>query len=136
MAVNKYKNRIANGMEYKSFSKKGLGPQALCRFVASLSLFGRYYNGRCSNSLSLVFPPNCTSEHTTHFSAHLHPYTVAVPKANTQWYSSSFFPQTALLWKSLPVSSFPSSYSLSQFKPNISGHLFTLRFPYLLIPLF
>ena len=35
-----------------------LEPLSLRRSVASLSLFYRYYNGRCSKGLSLVVPPN------------------------------------------------------------------------------
>ena len=98
---------------------------SLHRSVASLSLFYRYYNGRCSKGLSLVVPPNRTFGRTTRFSAHSHPYTVSVPKANTRRYSSSFFPRTALLWNSLPVSCFPATYNLSQFKRNINSHLST-----------
>ena len=88
----------------------------------SLSLFYRYYNGRCSKGLSLVVPPKRTFGRTTRFSAHSHPCTVSVSKANTWWYSSSFFPRTALLWNSLPVSCFPATYNLSQFKRNINSH--------------
>ena len=98
---------------------------SLRRSVAPLSLFYRYYNGRCSKGHSLVGPPNRTFGRTTRFSAHSHPYTVSVPKANTWWYSSSFFPRTASLRNSLPVSCFPATYNLSQFKRNINSHLST-----------
>ena len=50
-------------------------------------------------------------------------------------YSSSFFPHTAILWNSLPVSCFPATYNLSQFKRNINSHLSTFWFPLLLSPL-
>ena len=90
-----------------------LEPVSLRRSVASLSLFYRYYNGRCYKGLSLVVPPNRTFGRTTRFSAHSHPHTVSVPKANTWWYSSSFFPHTAILWNSLPVSCFPATYNSS-----------------------
>ena len=79
-----------------------LEPLSLRGSEASLSLFYRYYNGRCSKGLSLVVPPNRTFGRTTRFSAHSYPHTVSVPKANTWRYSSSFFPCTAILWNSLP----------------------------------
>ena len=41
---------------------------------------------------------------------------------------------TALLWNSLPVSCFPATYNLSQFKRNINSHLSTFWFPLLLSP--
>ena len=110
--------RIANlvGHDLASSSE----PLSLRCSVASLSLFYRY--NRCSKGLSQVVPPNRTFGRTTRFSAHSHPYTVSVPKANTRWYSSSFFPRTALLWNSLPVPCFPATYNLSQFKRNINSH--------------
>ena len=109
-----------------------LEPLSLRRSVASLSLFYRYYNGRGSKGLSLVVPPNRTFGRTTRFSAHSHPRIVSVPKVNTRRYSSSFFPRTAILWNSLPVSCFPATYNLSQFKRNINSHLSTFWFPLLL----
>ena len=102
--------RIANLVGHDLVSS--LEPLSLRRSVASLSLFYRYYNGRCSKGLSLVVPPNRTFGRTTRFSAHSHPYTVSVPNTNTWRCSSSFFPRTALLWNSLPVSCFPATYNL------------------------
>ena len=89
-----------------------LEPLSLRRSVASLSLFYRYCNGRCSKGLSLVVPPNRTFGRTTRFSAHSHFHTVSVSKANTWRYSSSFFPRTAMH----PASCFPATYNLSQFR--------------------
>ena len=64
-------------------------------------------------------------------SAHSHPYTVSVPKANTRWYSSSFFPRTALLWNSLPVSCFPATYCITCLNSNATSIVIVLLFDFL-----
>ena len=100
-----------------------LEPLSVRRSVSSSSLFYRYFHGLCAERLSLVVPPVRTFTRSTRFAASSHPFTVSVPKANTVRYSNSFFPHTAALWNSLPVSCFPLSYNLSQFKRNVNRHL-------------
>ena len=75
-----------------------------CRDVASLSLFYRYYFGRCSSELSGLVPLPHVREHSTRYSNRLHDFVVTVPCYSKDVYANSFFPQTAKLWNSLPGS--------------------------------
>ena len=96
-----------------------LQPLAHHRNVASLSLFFRYYFGRCSQLVSLPFSrgrPTCYSDR-------LHDLTVTIPRFYKDVYVSSFFPRTARLWNCLPIECFPLTYDLSGFKSRINRHL-------------
>ncbi|XP_065658585.1 uncharacterized protein LOC136083104 [Hydra vulgaris] len=93
------------------------------RNVASLSLFYKYYNGHCSKELvSLALSTEIHSRVTCH-SVKSHPFSLTVPKCSKNPYSSSFFPQTSVLWKSLPSSCFPNSYKLQSFKSSVNRYL-------------
>ena len=52
------------------------------RSVATLSLFDRYFHGKCSSDLSKLVPPVKLFERGTWFSSHSHPYTLAIPSYN------------------------------------------------------
>ena len=72
-----------------------LEPLAHCQNVASLSLFYRYYFGRCSSELAQLVPlpyswgrPTCYSERSDDFS-------VTIPCCYKVIYVNSLFPYTA-----------------------------------------
>ena len=93
--------------------------------VVSLSLFYKYYHGRCSAELLSLVPPK-VAKHVTRLSANSHPFTVVVPTCKKSFYSSSFFPRTSVLWNSLPLSCFPDSYDLHSFKSR-ANHFLSLN---------
>ena len=95
----------------------------LRRNVASLSLFYRYYFGRCSEELSYCVPRPKSWGRSTRLASASHNYCVDVGPLRIDRYSSCFFPSTAKLWNSLPPSVFPTSYDLSSFKCRVYGHL-------------
>ena len=81
-----------------------LEPLAHRRNVANLSLFYRYYFGRCSSELAEL--AGSTS--------------LLLREVN------SFFARTARLWNSLPIECFPLTYDLSGFKSRINRYLLTV----------
>ena len=89
-----------------------LEPLAHHRHVASLSLFYRYYFGRCSSQLAQLVPLPYSRGRSTRYSDRSH--------------DNSFFPRTARLWNSLPIECFPLTYDLSGFKSRINRYLLTV----------
>ena len=94
--------------------------------VASLSLFYRYYFGRCSSELAQLVPLPFSRRRSTRYSDRLHDFSVTIPRCYKDVYVSSFFPRTAKLWNSLPIERFPLTYDLSGFKFRINRHLLTV----------
>ena len=93
-----------------------LEPLAHCRNVASLSLFYRYYFGRCSSEMARLVPLPFTRGRSTRYSDRLHDFSVTIPRCYKEAYVNSFFPRTSKLWNSLPIQCFPLTYDLSGFK--------------------
>ena len=56
-----------------------LEPLAHGRNVASLSLFYRYYFGRCSSELTQLVPLSFSRERSTRYSDRLHDFCVTIP---------------------------------------------------------
>ena len=83
-----------------------LEPLAHRRNVASLSLFYRYYFGRCSSELAQLVPLPYSRERSTRYSDRLHDFSVTIPRCYKDVYVNSFFPRTARLWNSLPIECF------------------------------
>ena len=103
-----------------------LEPLAHRQNVASLSLFYRYYFGRCSFELAqMVLLPYSRGISTRH-SDRLQDFSVTIPRCYKDVYFNSFFPRTARLWNSLPIECFPLTYDLNGIKSRISRHLLTL----------
>ena len=102
-----------------------LEPLAHRRNVASLSLFYRYYFGRCSSELAQLVPLPCSQGKSICYSDRLHDFSVTIPRCYKDIYVNSFFPHTARLWNSLPIECFPLTYDLSGFKSRINRHLLT-----------
>ena len=101
-------------------------PLAHRRNVASLSLFYRYYFGRCSSELAQLVPLPYSRGRSTRYSDRLHDFSVTIPRCYEDVYVNSFFPHTARLWNSLPIQCFPLTYDLSGFKSRINRHLLTV----------
>ena len=80
-----------------------LEPLAYYQNVASLSLFYRYYFGRCSSELVLLGPLADSWVRFTRYSVRLHDFCVAIPICYKDVYVYSFFPHTARLWNSLSM---------------------------------
>ena len=93
------------------------------RNVASLSLFYRYYSGRCSSELTQLVPLPFSRGRSTHYSDRLHDFCVTIPRCYKDVYVNSFFPHIARLWNSLPIECFPLTYNLDGFKSRINRHL-------------
>ena len=90
--------------------------------LATLSLFFRYYFGRCSSEPArLVPPPYCWGRSARYFDR-LHDFSVTIPRCYKDVYVNSFFPCTARLWNSLPIERFPLAYDLNGFKSRINRH--------------
>ena len=103
-----------------------LEPLAHRRNVARLSLFYRYYFGRCSSELAQLVPLPFSRGRSTRYSDRLHDFSVTIPRCYKDVYVNSFFPRTAKLWNSLPIECFPLTYDLSGFKFRINRHLLTV----------
>ena len=93
------------------------------RNVASLSLFYRYYFGRCSSELAQLVPLPFSQGRFTRYSDRLHDFCVTISRCYKDVYVNTFFPRTARLWKTLPVEFFPLTYDLSGFKSIINRYL-------------
>ena len=103
-----------------------LEPLAHRRNVASLSLFYRYYFGRCSSELAELVPLLFSRGRSTRYSERLHDFSVTIPICYKDVYVNSFFPPTAKPWNSMPIECFPLTYDLSGFKSRINRHLLTV----------
>ena len=94
--------------------------------VACLSLFYKYYFGRCSSELAELVPLPFSRGRCTHYSDRLHDFSVTIPRCYRDAYVNSLFPRTARLWNYLPIECFPLTYDLSGSKSRISIHLLTV----------
>ena len=103
-----------------------LEPLGHRRNVATLSLFYRYYFGRCSSELAQLVPLLFSRGRCTRYTDRLHDFSVAIVRCYKDVYSNSFFPHTARLWNSLPIEHFPLTYGLSSFKSRINRHFLTV----------
>ena len=101
-------------------------PLAHCQNVASLSLFHRYYIGRCSSKLAELVPLLYSRGSSTRCSDRLHDFSLAIPRCYKDVCVNSFFPRTAKLWNSLPIECFALTYDLNGFKSRINRYLLTV----------
>ena len=74
-----------------------LEPLAHRRNVASLSLFYRYYCGRCSSEFAQLVPLPYSRERSTRCSDRLHDFSGTIPRCYKNVYVNSFFPRLARL---------------------------------------
>ena len=82
-------------------------PSAYRQNVASLSLFYRYYFGRCSSELAQLVPLLFSGGRSTCYFDRLYDFSVIIPRCYKDVCVNSFFPCIARLWNSLPVKCFP-----------------------------
>ena len=96
-----------------------LSVRRLRRDVASLSLFYRYYFGKCSSALGeIVLKPKVFSRNTRRANP-LTCYHVNIERTRTQGRSQSLFVRTGHLWNQLPSSCLPAQYNLDSFKRRV-----------------
>ena len=74
-----------------------LEPLAHRRNVTSLSLFHRYYLGRCSSELTQLVPLPFSRGRSTRYSDRLHDFSVTIPRRYKDVYVNILFPRTAKL---------------------------------------
>ena len=103
-----------------------LEPLAYRRNVVSLTLFCRYYFGRCSSELSQLVPLPFPRGRSTGYSDRLHDFSVTSPRCYKNVYTNSFFPRTARPWNYVTLECFSLTYDLSRFKSRINRHLLTV----------
>ena len=108
------------------FFAASLEPLAHRRNVASLSLFYRYYFGRCSLELDQLVPLPFSGGRPTRYSDRLHDFSVTIPRCYKDFYVNSFFPPTARPWNSLPIECFPLTCNFSGFKSRINRQLLSV----------
>ena len=89
-----------------------LEPLAYCQNVASLSLFYRYYFGRCSSELAQLVPLPSSRGRSSRYSDRLHNFSVTIPRCYRDVYVNSFFPRTARFWNSPLIECFHLTYDL------------------------
>ena len=65
--------------------------------VASLSLFYRYYFGRCSSELAQLFPLPFSRGRSSRYSDRLYGFSVTIRRSYKDVYVNSLFPRTAKL---------------------------------------
>ena len=103
-----------------------LEPLAHCRNVASLSLFYRYYFGRCSSELDQLVPLPFSRGRSTRYSDKLYEFSVTILRCCKDDYVNSFFCRIARLQNSLLIGCLPLNYNLHGFKSRINRHLLTV----------
>ena len=99
---------------------------AHCRNVASLSLFYRYYFGRCSSELAQLVLLPYSRGWSIRYSDRLHDFSVTIPRRYKDVYVNSFFCRTAGLWNSFPSECFPLTYDLNGCKSRINKYVLTV----------
>ena len=96
-----------------------LQPLSHRRNIASLSLFYRYYHGKCSRELHEMVPNHKKFNRNTRYSSRVQedrPHFLDVGGIYPRYHMDSFFPRTTSLWNSLPAECFPVHYNLQNIK--------------------
>ena len=96
------------------------------RKVGDLSLFYRYFHGKCSSEISAIIPSLAIPIRRTRQAQSAHPFVVNLERCRTALYQNSFIHRTARLWNSLPEEVFPTTYNLQKFKKNSNTYLLSL----------
>lgn len=97
------------------------------RNVGALTLFYRYFHGRCSAEISSLMPPIRVQARATRQATNSHQFTVDNSFCRTVKFRSTFISRSSILWNQLPASVFPASYNPAKFKSTI--HKFLIQNP-------
>ena len=119
--LDRVEKRAKNLMGQQLANK--LLPLSVGRDVASLSLFYRYYFGKCSSALCENVPKPKVFSRNTRRANPLTCYHVNIERTRTQGRSQSFLVRTGHLWNQLPSSCFPAQYNLDSFKKRVNKFL-------------
>ena len=92
--------------------------------LASLSLFYRYYFGRCSSELAQLVALPYSRSSSTCYCNRLHDFSVTIPRCYKDFYVNNFFPCTARLW----TQHTPLIYRLFPNRFPVGFNLFVLLF--------
>ena len=92
-----------------------LNPWLICRNVANLRLFCRYYFDSCLSELAQLAPVLFSWGRSTLYSDGLYDFPVTIPRCYKDFYVKSLFPCTARLWNSLPIEYFTLTNDLNGF---------------------
>ena len=95
-------------------------------YEASLSLFYRYYFGKCSSEPVELVPLLYVHGRSSCYSDRLHDTSVTITWCYKDVCVNSFFTHTARLWNYLPIKCFALIYGLSDFKSRISRYLLSV----------
>ena len=104
-----------------------LDPLSLRRDVGALSLFYRYYNGRCSRELASHTTPPLRRPRCIRGDLLSHEFCVDEGNPRLARCGASFFPATSVLWNSLSSSIFPPVFNLPLIKASVCAHLRGVR---------
>ena len=83
--------------------------------LATLSLFYRYYFGRCSFEVVELVPLPHSCGRSTHYFHRFHYLSVTIIRCCREVYVNCFFPDTTRLWNSLHAECFPLTFDLNGF---------------------
>jgi hypothetical protein len=86
------------------------------RNVGALTLFYRYFHGRCSAEISSIMPPVRVHPRATRQAINAHPFAVDNSFCRTVKFRGTFIAHTSTIWNSLPPTVFPITYNPSLFK--------------------
>ena len=95
------------------------------RRVCDLTLFYRYFHGKCSADIASSIPPRAVYGRNTRRTTTSHPYVVQLSTPRTTLFKNSFIWRTSSLWNDLPEIVFPSEYNLQKFKTNVNRYFRT-----------
>ena len=102
-----------------------LEPWTYHRSVTSLSLFCRYYSGRCSSEL-VSLPSSCGR--STRYVNRLHDFSVVICRCYKYFYSNSFFLCAARMWNCLLSQYLSLTCNLNDFD-SVDAFFFFAFFP-------
>ena len=93
---------------------------------AILSLFYKYYFGRCSFELAELVSLSFSCWRYNHYTDILRGFSYTAPRCYKDAYVNSFFPHIFRLWNSLTGEYFSLTYDLNNFKFRINRHVLSL----------
>ena len=117
--------RQATKMNMQDFGPSlaaSLEPLAHLQNVACLSLFYKYYFGRCSTGLAQLVPLPFSQGRSTCCSDRLHDFSVTIPRCDKDVYVNSFVSLHNQTLEFFAHRIFPQAYNLNGFKFRINRH--------------